>query len=142
MGSRASHVFIQAKVELLRNNLFIPLSLVLTVRAQRIIPIHMIKPTNQNNKTGLKNDLFLRKKRLHYRCWHRSSREVDLLLGRFADKNLPIFGEADLNHFEALLNESDPDIWDWVVGRKPVPAILDHGIMEHLKNFSSQLEKK
>ena len=116
--------------------------MVLTVRAQAIIPILMIKPMNQRDKAQVKTELSVRQKRLRYRCWHRSSREADLLLGRFADKNLPIFGKTDLSQFEALLNEADPDIWDWVVGRKPIPAILDHSIMERLKTFSSQLKKK
>lgn len=118
------------------------LPLMLTVAAQVIIPILMIKPFNQRDKADIKTELSVRKKRLRYRCWHRSSREADLLLGRFADKNLPIFDETDLSHFETLLNEADPDIWDWVVGRKPVPVTVDHGMMEHLRIFSSQLKNK
>ena len=114
----------------------------LTVAAQVIIPILMIKPFNQRDKADIKTELSVRKKRLRYRCWHRSSREADLLLGRFADKNLPIFDETDLSHFETLLNEADPDIWDWVVGRKPVPVTVDHGMLEHLRIFSSQLKNK
>ena len=142
MGSITSHVSLQFKVDLNRKIFCILVPLVLTVGAQAIIPILMIKPMEQRDKAEVKTDPSVRKKRLRYRCWHRSSREADLLLGRFADKNLAIFGETDLNQFEALLNEADPDIWDWVVGRKPVPAMLDDGIMESLKIFSSQLKKK
>ena len=142
MGSIVSHVFLQAKVDLLLKKFPILLPRVLTVRAQAIIPILMIKPMNHRDKAEVKTDPPVRKKRLQYRCWHRSSREADLLLGRFVDKNLPILSETDLSQFEALLNEADPDIWDWVVGRKPIPAMLDHSIMERLKIFSSQLKKK
>ena len=142
MGNITSHISLQAKVDLSREIFCALPPLVLTVRAQAIIPLLMIKTMNQKDKVDLETDLSVRKKRLQYRCWHRGSREADLLLGRFADKNLPIFGETDLNQFEALLNEADPDIWDWVVGRKPIPAMLDHDIMERLKIFSSQLKKK
>ena len=113
----------------------------LTVCAQVIIPMPMINSMNQRDKPEEYICSSVRKKRLQYRCWHRGSREADLLLGRFADTNVKILGEFELSQFEALLDEADPDIWDWVVGRKPVPASLDHGIVERLRIFSVQLTK-
>ena len=65
-----------------------------------------------------------------------------MLLGRFADKNIEVLDESDLTQLEALLDEPDPDIWDWVVGRKPIPIILDHSIMKRLRVSSTQLKTK
>jgi len=62
-----------------------------------------------------------RRKRLLYRAWHRGTREADLLLGSFAESHLPGFGAAQLDEFEALLEISDADLFDWISGRTAPP---------------------
>jgi antitoxin CptB len=69
-----------------------------------------------------------RRKRLHFRSWHRGTKETDLLLGSFADAHLAGFGPAQLDAFERLLEASDGDIWDWVSGRASVPAEHDDDV--------------
>jgi antitoxin CptB len=63
-----------------------------------------------------------RRRRLKFRAWHRGMREVDLLLGRFADASVDGMAEADLAAFEALLDVPDPDILGWITGELTVPA--------------------
>ena len=58
----------------------------------------------------------IRLKRLCYRAWHRGTRELDLILGRFADAHAESMSESELSAFEALLHAPDPDIYHWVVG--------------------------
>ena len=79
-------------------------------------------------------DIETRRKRLRFRCWHRGSREADLLLGRFADQYLDGFDAKQLERFEALLDQEDPDIWDWVVRGVPVPPAFDHDVMALLRD--------
>lgn len=67
-------------------------------------------------------DVENKRKRLIYRAWHRGTREMDLLLGSFADKNVAGFDENELAQFELLLEENDPDLYDWVTGKAAVPA--------------------
>ena len=76
----------------------------------------------------------LRCKRLLFRSWHRGMREMDLLIGRFAERNLALFSERQLDLFEALLHESDPDLYNWIAGREPIPEAFDHDVMHLLKN--------
>jgi antitoxin CptB len=40
-----------------------------------------------------------------------------------------------LDRYGALLENSDPDLYDWVAGRQPVPPALDHDVMALLKSF-------
>lgn len=77
----------------------------------------------------------LRKKRLLFRSWHRGTRESDLILGRFAEAHLARFGAAQLDRYEALLECSDAEIFDWVAGRAPVPAPHDHEVTRLLLAF-------
>jgi antitoxin CptB len=61
------------------------------------------------------------RKKLLFRAWHRGTREADLLMGRFAETMLPTLTDDEVNLFEMLLDESDPDIYDWVTLRLPLP---------------------
>ncbi len=63
-----------------------------------------------------------RLRRLRLRSWRRGTREVDLLLGRFADAHLASLDAATLDAYEALLEEQDLDIYYWIVGQSPPPA--------------------
>ena len=78
----------------------------------------------------------IRRKRLLFRSWHRGTRETDLILGRFADKHLAGFDEAQLDRFETLLDCTDVDIFDWVSGRVALPPEHDHEITRLLLSFS------
>jgi antitoxin CptB len=70
-------------------------------------------------KAGMRSpdQLDIERKRLKFRSWHRGTREMDLLLGRFADRRVDAFDESALRAYAALLEQPDPDIYDWVCGR-------------------------
>jgi len=81
----------------------------------------------------------VRRKRLRYRSWHRGTKEMDLLLGGFADRYLAEFSPAQLDRFEALLQNSDPDIYLWISGREPIPEAHDDDVMALLRNFKIKI---
>jgi antitoxin CptB len=70
----------------------------------------------------------IRRKRLSFRSWHRGTRESDLILGRFADAHMAGFDEVQLDRYEALLDCSDADIFDWVTGRVAPAPEHDHDV--------------
>jgi succinate dehydrogenase flavin-adding protein (antitoxin of CptAB toxin-antitoxin module) len=57
------------------------------------------------------------------------TQESDLILGRFADLHLPEFDSAQLDRFEALLDCTDPDLFDWIIGGFAPPKEHDHDVM-------------
>lgn len=77
-------------------------------------------------------DIDIRRKRLIYRSWHRGTREMDLILGRFADKHVGTFSDPELDQYEAILSQSDPDLYDWVTGREEPPANIRTLVLEQL----------
>lgn len=85
--------------------------------------------------SGPDDPLSVRRKRLLFRSQHRGSREMDLLLGRFAERHLPTFSERQLDLFEQLLDQSDPDLYAWLAGREPPPAAQMHDVTRLLMNF-------
>jgi antitoxin CptB len=52
-----------------------------------------------------------RRKRLLFRCWHRGTREMDLILGRFADAEIASLSEDELAQLEILIDVPDPDLY-------------------------------
>lgn len=67
-------------------------------------------------------DLDTARKRLAMRAWRRGTKEMDLILGPYADAHLAGMGAEDLAAFDALLSENDQDLMGWVIGQAPVPA--------------------
>jgi len=58
-----------------------------------------------------------RRRRALFRAWHRGTREMDLLLGPFADAHIADLGDHDLADFEALMEVPDDELLTWLVGR-------------------------
>ena len=81
------------------------------------------------------NDTINKRKRLIFRSWHRGTREIDLMLGKFADEHLPQFSAEQLPLYERLLANSDPDIFNWVTGQEPVPPAEDNEVVGALLAF-------
>lgn len=62
-----------------------------------------------------------RVKRLHMRSWRRGTKEMDLILGPYADAHLAGMDAATLDAFEALLEENDQDLYPWITDQQPRP---------------------
>ena len=62
-----------------------------------------------------------RLKRLRMRSWRRGTKEMDLILGPYADARLAALDAAALDAFEALLEENDQDLYLWVSRGEGMP---------------------
>jgi antitoxin CptB len=77
----------------------------------------------------------IRRKRLLHQSRYRGRLESDLLLGRFASAQLAGLDHAQLERYEALLAESDQDLFAWISGQEPVPPRHDHDLFHRLRAF-------
>ncbi len=76
----------------------------------------------------------VRRRRLRFRAWHRGMKEVDLILGSFADRHVATLTADELADFEALLEAPDQDIYAWIAGEKPVPPQFSSSLMTRLQS--------
>ena len=76
-----------------------------------------------------------RRKKLKYRAWRRGFVEADLILGPFADAHLEGLDEADLDHFEVLLDQPDHDLYAWIVGQADPPQAFDVPVLALIRQF-------
>jgi len=75
-------------------------------------------------------DIAIRRKRLRYRAWHRGTKEMDLILGPFADANVERFDTAELDRLEALMSEEDPPLLKWVLRQEEPPPHVDRSFLD------------
>ena len=83
-------------------------------------------------------DRNVRLQKLRIRSWRRGTKEMDLLLGGFADVCLDDLEDREIDDLEVLLDEGDPLISDILFGVHPAGAHLrivqriqaHHGIMD------------
>jgi len=77
-----------------------------------------------------------RLKRLKFRAWHRGTKEADLMIGGFFDAHVASWTAAELDWFEALLEEQDVDIMGWAIGSIPCPAEWNGSMMQAMRTLS------
>jgi antitoxin CptB len=76
-----------------------------------------------------------RRKKLLFRAWHRGMREMDLIMGRFAEERLDTMSDIELDTFELLIEAPDRDLLAWITEREPTPANYNTGVFKALKAF-------
>ena len=62
-----------------------------------------------------------RLKRLRMRSWRRGTKEMDMVLGPYADTTLAGLNAEALDTYEALLEENDQDLYLWMSGQAAAP---------------------
>ena len=80
-------------------------------------------------------DLDPRRRRILFRAWHRGMREMDIIYGQFADKELPNLPEAQLGELEVLMEEPDRDVLMWLTGEAPLPPDFDTAVFRAIQAF-------
>ena len=87
-----------------------------------------------------------RLKRLRMRSWRRGTKEMDLILGPFSDSELAALSPADLDLYEALLEDNDQDLYPWITARlggsRPGPHPLSGMLDQIARHAHDRLRPK
>ena len=82
------------------------------------------------------HELEARRRRAFFRAGHRGTKELDLILGRFAEARIEAMGEDQLSAFEEFLELPDPQIERWVVhGAADTPGGGVGALIRHIRQF-------
>ena len=92
------------------------------------------KMTGSTRSSGGLDD---RRKRLLFRCWHRGTREMDLILGRFADAEIATLKDDELAQLEHLIEVPDPDLYAAVSGNRALAGEYASSLFDRIKSFRS-----
>ena len=80
-----------------------------------------------------------RRKKLKFRAWRRGFREIDLILGPFADETLAAMDESGLSEFEALLDAPDHDVFAWILESSVAPVEFQTQTLRAIQAFRLSL---
>jgi antitoxin CptB len=82
--------------------------------------------------------LDIRRRKLLFRAWHRGTREMDLIMGRFADRTIEDLDDSELAQFEKLIELPDRELLAWITGEIAVPENLDTDLFRRLRDFRAR----
>ncbi len=85
--------------------------------------------------------LDVRRRKLLFRAWRRGVREMDLIIGRFADAHIETLDDTGLDDFEFLIEAPNAALYAWVVGAETIPADYDTAVLAKLKEFHRHAAK-
>lgn len=80
----------------------------------------------------------VRRKQLLFRCQRRGFKEVDLIFGTFAAREIGTLDAQGLDDLEALLNAPDQDVFAWLKDELPLPAQYDTTTFARLRALCSR----
>lgn len=79
--------------------------------------------------------LDVRRRRLLFRAWHRGIREMDLVMGGFADAHVASLSEAEVDEFERLMDVPEHDVLAWITGGVATPADYDTPFFRRMRDY-------
>ena len=80
-------------------------------------------------------DLEITRKRLLWRATHRGIKEMDILVGGYAQRHLGAMREAELTHFADLLEIPDQDLLSWATKQSSIPPEQQSSMLEAILRF-------
>jgi antitoxin CptB len=66
----------------------------------------------------MSQEVEIRRRRAAYRASHRGTKEMDVILGRFAAARLPYMSASELTEFERFIALPDPVLTQWFERRE------------------------
>jgi antitoxin CptB len=90
--------------------------------------------------TRSSDGLDLRRRKLLFRSWHRGMREMDLIMGRFADATIEQLTQDEIGELERLMEAPDQELLAWITGEAEVPRDYDTALFRRLRDFSRRRE--
>lgn len=97
--------------------------------------------TPDANTTPDPNSLDAFRRRARYRAWHRGTKELDLILGAYADARAKDFDAVMLARFEALMEHEEVNLAAWLISDAPLPQNCDHELIKAIRDFQIKLSQ-
>jgi len=80
-------------------------------------------------------DMETRRKRASYRAHHRGTKEMDVLVGRYADARLPLYSTDEMARFERFLTVPDPALQQWIFSGEGFAGIEFEDLVNDIRAF-------
>jgi antitoxin CptB len=72
------------------------------------------------------------RKKLLWRATHRGIKEMDIVVGGFAETNLATMNQNEIKLFEDILELSDQDLLGWMTRQSGIPTDQDSQLLRRM----------
>lgn len=79
-----------------------------------------------------------RRRRLLFRATHRGTHETDILAGGFVARRIAQFTDAEIDALEMILDLPEPDLADFLTGRRPIPPESDSPMLRAMRKAAGR----
>ncbi len=94
------------------------------------------------DKKQIPKELSANRKRALYRAWHRGTKELDLILGRYCEAHINEFDAAELARFEELMENEETTLQAWLMGQVEIPSGALGEMLNRIRNFHNNPNRK
>jgi antitoxin CptB len=77
-------------------------------------------------------------KKLLYRSLNRGCKELDMLLGSFAEHNLKLLSPTELVQYQKIIQEDDLQLYEILLEKMEVPLYLDTTLIAKIIDFNTK----
>ena len=84
------------------------------------------------------NNLSLRKKKILFKCTHRGTKELDILLGNFVSKHIGLLKSKELNYLEIILSFNDIDLYQILTNKKEIDKKMNKLFVKKIIKFNQK----
>tara|TARA_B100000686_G_C16577499_1_gene856295 strand:- start:100 stop:375 length:276 start_codon:yes stop_codon:yes gene_type:complete len=81
------------------------------------------------------------RKKLFFRSCHRGIKEMDLILGSFAQEYLPTMTEEDLSKFQKILDIPDQELLSWCMRKVEIPHEYESDLLNQIVNYKPKKQE-
>ena len=84
------------------------------------------------------------RKKMLWRATHRGMKEMDLMLGGYANEHLSTMNDKEIDEFNNILEISDANLHDWITEKTQTPQEFQTPLFDAIKrqSFAPQDYKK
>ena len=91
----------------------------------------MLKKNNITN-------LLLRRKKILFKCTHRGTKELDILLGNFVSKHINLLKSKELDYLEVILGFNDIDLYKILTNKKEIDKKMNKLFLKKIIKFNQK----
>ena len=84
------------------------------------------------------NNLSLRRKKILFKCTHRGTKELDILLGNFVSKHIDLLKSKELNYLEIILSFNDIDLYQILTNKKEIDKKMNKLFVKKIIKFNQK----
>ena len=84
------------------------------------------------------NNLSLRRKKILFKCTHRGTKELDILLGNFVSKHIDLLKSKELNYLEIILSFNDIDLYKILINKKEIDKKMNKLLLKKIIKFNQK----